>query len=131
MADASTATRITQIATVIVPVSDQDKALEFYCDKLGFEKRADIPFGRGDRWVEVAPADTATTLALVPPREGEQVGVQTRVSFSTSDIDADHADLRARGVDVDPEVMRMGDPVPPMFFFRDQDGNSFFIVQTS
>jgi catechol 2,3-dioxygenase-like lactoylglutathione lyase family enzyme len=130
MADASAATRIAQIATVIVPVNDQDKALEFYCGKLGFEKHADIPFGRGDRWVEVAPAGAATTLALMPPREGEQAGIPTRVSFSTSDIDADHADLLARGVDVDPEVMRMGDPVPPMFFFRDQDGNSFFIIQS-
>ena len=130
MADNSIATHITQIATVIVPVSDQEKALEFYCGKLGFEKRADMPFGKGDRWIEVAPAGAAATLALMPPREGEQVGIQTRVSFSTSDIDADHTDMRARGVDVDAEVMRMGDPVPPMFFFRDQDGNSFFIVQS-
>lgn len=126
-----TETAITQVSTVIVPVSDQDRALEFYLDKLGFEKRADIPFGKGDRWVEVAPAGGATTLALMPPREGESTGIATRVAFSTSDIDADHTDLRARGVDVDEEVMRMGDPVPPMFFFRDQDGNSFFIVQTS
>jgi catechol 2,3-dioxygenase-like lactoylglutathione lyase family enzyme len=128
---AETATRITQVGTVIVPVADQDRALEFYLGKLGFEKRADIPFGRGERWVEVAPAGAATTLALMPPREGEPVGVQTRVSFSTGDVDADHADLKGRGVDVDAEVMRMGDPVPPMFFFRDQDGNSFFIVETS
>jgi catechol 2,3-dioxygenase-like lactoylglutathione lyase family enzyme len=131
MTDTKAGTAITQVSTVIVPVSDQDRALEFYLDKLGFEKRADIPFGKGDRWVEVAPAGGATTLALMPPREGESTGIATRVAFSTSDVDADHADLRARGVDVDEEVMRMGDPVPPMFFFRDQDGNSFFIVQTS
>ena len=42
--------------TVIVPVSDQDRAIEFYVETLGFEKRADIPFGGGERWVEVAPA---------------------------------------------------------------------------
>jgi catechol 2,3-dioxygenase-like lactoylglutathione lyase family enzyme len=130
MSETDANTHIAQIGTVIVPVSDQDRALAFYLDKLGFEKRADIPFGRGDRWVEVAPAGAATTLALMPPREGEAVGVPTRVALNTTDIDADHADLRARGVDVDEEVMRMGDPVPPMFFFRDQDANSFFIVQT-
>jgi catechol 2,3-dioxygenase-like lactoylglutathione lyase family enzyme len=129
MAETDAKTRIAQIGTVIVPVSDQDRALAFYLDKLGFEKRADIPFGKGDRWVEVGPPGAATTLALMPPREGEAIGIPTRVSFSTTDIDADHADLRARGVDVDEEVMRMGDPVPPMFFFRDQDSNSFFIVQ--
>jgi catechol 2,3-dioxygenase-like lactoylglutathione lyase family enzyme len=131
MADAGVSTNINQIGTVIVPVSDQDRALEFYLDKLGFEKRADVPFGKGDRWVEVGPPGAATTLALMPPREGESAGIATRVAFSTNDIDADHTELQARGVDVDAEVMRMGDPVPPMFFFRDQDANSFFIVQTS
>jgi hypothetical protein len=44
-------------------------------------------------------------------------------------VDADHAALREAGVDVDPEVMRMGDPVPPMFFFRDADGNRLLLVQ--
>jgi len=129
MTDTATSTRITHVGTVIVPVSDQDQALEFYLDKLGFEKRSDIPFGRGERWVEVAPPGGATTLALMPPREGEPVGVDTRVAFTTKDIDADHADLLARGVDADEAVMRMGAPVPPMFFFRDADGNRFFIVE--
>jgi hypothetical protein len=61
--------------------------------------------------------------------QGEQTGIETRIGFSTEDVDADHADLRARGVEVDAEVMRMGDPVPPMFFFRDQDGNRLLVVQ--
>jgi catechol 2,3-dioxygenase-like lactoylglutathione lyase family enzyme len=126
-----TATRITQVGTIIVPVSDQDAAIAFYTEKLGFEKRSDTPFGRGDRWVEVGPPAHTTTLALMPPQEGEQVGIATRVAFSTSDIDSDYNDLKARGVDVDAEVMRMGDPVPPMFWFRDQDKNSFLLVQSS
>jgi len=129
LSDTSTATRITQLGTVIVPVTDQDRAIDFYVEKLGFEKRSDTPFGDGNRWVEVAPPGAATTLALCPPREGEPVGVQTRTAFSTRDADADHAALKAHGVDVDESVMRMGDPVPPMFFFRDQDGNSLLIVE--
>jgi catechol 2,3-dioxygenase-like lactoylglutathione lyase family enzyme len=129
MNDTGTRTRITEVGTVIVPVSDQDRALEFYLDKLGFEKRTDTPYGEGQRWIEVAPAGAATTIALVPPREGESAGVETRVGFTTEDVDADHGDLRGRGVDVDEEVMRMGDPVPPMFFLRDPDGNSFLVVQ--
>jgi catechol 2,3-dioxygenase-like lactoylglutathione lyase family enzyme len=79
--------------------------------------------------VEVAPAGAATTIALVPPREGDHAGIETHVGFTSEDIEADHAHLRARGVDADPEVMRMGDPVPPMFFFRDPDGNTFLIVE--
>jgi catechol 2,3-dioxygenase-like lactoylglutathione lyase family enzyme len=131
MSDTGTqaATRITQVGTVMVPVSDQDHAIEFFTSKLGFEKLADIPYGHGERWVEVAPAGTATTLSLVRPREGEALGIETRIGFTTEDADADHASMRASGVDVDEAVMRMGDPVPPMFFFRDPDGNSFLIVE--
>ena len=129
MAETETRTQITQVGTVIVPVSDQDRALEFYLGKLGFEKRTDTPYGEGERWIEVAPPGAPTTIALVPPREGESAGIETRVGCTTEDIDADHANLRDQGIDTDPEVMRMGDPVPPMFFFRDPDGNRFLIVQ--
>jgi catechol 2,3-dioxygenase-like lactoylglutathione lyase family enzyme len=129
MTGTDTSTRISQVATIIVPVSDQDRAIEFYTGKLGFEKRADIPMGEAMRWVEVAPPGAATTIAIVPPREGEPTGVQTRVAFGTDDIDADHASLKAQGVDVDEEISRMGGTVPPMFWFRDQDANSFLIVQ--
>jgi catechol 2,3-dioxygenase-like lactoylglutathione lyase family enzyme len=129
MTETTTATRITQVSTVIVPVSDQDQALAYYTEKLGFEKRSDIPFGGGERWVEVAPPGAATTIALMPPREGEPTGIDTHVAFATGDIDADHASLKDRGVAVDDEVMRMGAPVPPMFFFRDGDANRFLIVE--
>jgi predicted enzyme related to lactoylglutathione lyase len=131
MSDTQTSTKITQVGTVMVPVNDQDQAIAFYTEKLGLELRADIPFAGSERWIEVAPAGASTTVALVTPRPGEATGIETRIALSTSDIDADHADLLARGVDVDAEVMRMGDPVPPMFWFRDPEGNSLMIVQTS
>ncbi|HEX3433403.1 MAG TPA: VOC family protein [Solirubrobacteraceae bacterium] len=131
MSDTQTSTHISQVGTVIIPVSDQDQAIAFYTEKLGLELRSDVPFGNGDRWVEVAPAGAATTLALVKPREGEATGIETHVAFSTTDIDADHSDLQARGVDVDAEVMRMGDPVPPMFFMRDHEGNKLLVVQSA
>src|SRR5213080_5432412 len=111
MAETESRTRITQVGTVIVPVTDQDRALEFYVETLGFEKRTDSPFGDGERWVEVAPPGAATTIAIVPPRPGEPTGIETRVALATDDIDADHANLRSRGVDADEEVSRMGDPV--------------------
>jgi catechol 2,3-dioxygenase-like lactoylglutathione lyase family enzyme len=120
-------THITQVGTVIIPVGDQDRALEFFLGKLGFEKRLDAPFGAGGRWVEVAPPGAATTIALVPLGEGEPADIV--VSFSTRDADADHADLLARGVEADAAVMRLGDYVPPMFAFRDPDGNRFRMVE--
>ena len=127
----NTKTRISQIGTVVVPVSDQERAIEFYVETLGFEKRADVPMGDSYRWVEVAPAGAVTTIAIVPPPPGKPTGnVETGIGLNTDDIDADHADLKARGVDVDPEVSRMGDPVPPLFWFRDPDGNTLMIVET-
>ena len=126
-----TKTRISQIGTVVIPVSDQDRAIAFYTDSLGFEKRTDVPFGNGYRWVEVGPADAPTTIAIVPPPPGKPTGnVETGIALNTEDVDAVHADLKARGVDVDEEVSRMGDPVPPMFWFRDPDGNTLLVVES-
>ena len=127
MTETERTTQITQVGTVIVPVSDQERALEFYLGKLGFDKRMDASYGEGERWVEVAPPGAATTIALVPTRQGEPAGVV--VSFTTQDAESDHARLRERGVDADAAVMRMGELVPPMFSFRDPDGNRFRMVQ--
>jgi catechol 2,3-dioxygenase-like lactoylglutathione lyase family enzyme len=113
---------ISRIGTVIVPVSDQQRALEFYVGTLGFEVRIDGPFGDGGRGLEVAPPGAATTLALVPAG-----GIE--VSLATTDAEADHAALRAAGVDADDAVIRMGEYVPPMFTFRDPDGNRFRMVE--
>ena len=119
-------TRITGMRTVGVPVIDQDRALAFYVGKLGFETRLDVPMGGSGRWIEVAPPGATTTIALVIAREGIPAGVETGIRFVTADADADHADLRASGVDVD-EVLRWPG-VPAMFAFRDQDGNGLEIV---
>ena len=125
----STKAHVNKINTVVVPVSDQDRAIEFYVEKLGLEKRADIPFGNGYRWVEVAPGNAQTTIALAPPPEGRPTGNrETGIGLQTDDIDAYHAELKAAGVDVDAEVSRMGDPVPPLFWLRDPEGNSLMVV---
>ena len=121
-------TRITDLRTVGVPVTDADRALEFYVGKLGFEKRLDAPLGDGGRWIEVAPAGAAATIALVPAREEAPAGVDTGIRLTTADADADHAALLASGVDADPEVLRWPG-VPPMFSFRDQDANRLVLIQ--
>jgi catechol 2,3-dioxygenase-like lactoylglutathione lyase family enzyme len=125
----TTATGIRQISLVCVPTPDQDRAIAFY-ESLGFEKRSDTPFGGGYRWVEVYPPEGSTGIALAPPRPGTEVSpVETGITLVTSDIDATHAELRTRGVDVDAEVSRMGDPVPPMFWLRDPTGHSLMVVE--
>jgi len=124
-----TATRIGQINLVMIPSTDQDRSIEFYAQTLGFEKRTDVPFGQSYRWVEVYPPSGTTGIALAPPREGDPVGIHTGISLTTDDIDATHAQLLSSGVDVNAEVARMGEPVPPMFWFRDPDANTLLIVE--
>lgn len=122
-----TRTRIADVTTVAIPVEDQDKALSFYVEKLGFEKRRDAKFGPGTRWIEVAPPGANTTIALVPPAGGTRAGIDTGIRLMTEDAEADNEELRARGVSVDP-IMRVPG-APPMFVMRDDDGNSIYIVQ--
>ena len=124
-----TATHIAKLGRVIIPVSDQDRSLEFYTAKLGFEVRADVPFGEGDRWIEVAPPGSDAAVAIMPPRPGETPNnPQTCVAFTTDDLDAASAALKERGVDVD-EPMGGEGPVPRMFFFRDLDRNNLLLVE--
>jgi catechol 2,3-dioxygenase-like lactoylglutathione lyase family enzyme len=123
---------LTKVGRVCVTVADTDRAIEFYVDTLGFEKVVDVPMGEAMRWVEVALPGTETTIALAPPPEGREAGgSQTGICLDTSEVDADHAALKAAGVDVDEEVTRWGGPVPPMFWLRDPDRNSLIIVQPS
>jgi lactoylglutathione lyase len=122
------ATRITGLRTVGVPVRDQDRALEFYVGKLGLEKRLEAPYGDSGRWIEVAPKGAMTTIALVRSREGvPPTGIETGIRFTTQDADAKNDELRARGVDAD-EVLRW-EGAPPMFAFRDEDGNRLEIIE--
>jgi catechol 2,3-dioxygenase-like lactoylglutathione lyase family enzyme len=121
---------LTQVGRVCIPVADTDRALDFYVETLGFEKVIDIPMGEAGRWVEVALPEAKTTIALAPPPPGTAAGgSQTGICLDTSDVDADHAALKAAGVDVDDEVTRWGGNVPPMFWVRDPEGNSLIVVQ--
>ncbi len=127
----TTATRIRQLSLVCVPTGEQDGAIEFY-EKLGFEKRTDIPFGGSYRWVEVYPPEGTTGIALAPPPPGDDgaiTPVVTGIALTTDDIDATHAEFKSLGVDVDEQVARMGDPVPPMFWFRDPSGHTLMVVE--
>ena len=114
-------TQITGVANIAVPVTDQDRALEFYLGTLGFEKRRDLPFGDG-RWIEVAPPGAVTTIALVP------AGIPAGIRLGTRDAAGDHAALLARGADADPEVLELPD-APAMFGLRDPDGNGLILVE--
>jgi catechol 2,3-dioxygenase-like lactoylglutathione lyase family enzyme len=121
---------VTKVGRVVIPVRDTDAQIDFYVGTLGFEKVVDAPMGPGMRWVEVAIPGGETTIGLAPPPEGKPTGnAETGIILDTTDVDADHAALKAAGVDVDEEISRYGDPVPPMFWLRDPEGNSLIVVQ--
>ena len=109
---------ISRVRTIGVPVTDQERALEFYLGTLGFTKRIDVTLGADLRWIEVAPHESdGTSLALLHATKEAPSGVETGIRLMTQDADAAHAAMRSRGVDVD-EVLRWPD-APPMFAFRD------------
>lgn len=126
---------LAKMATVLVPVTDQDRALEFFTGTLGFAKDIDFQPPAGARWLEVEPPGGGTRLSLVP---SEHAGVETGVVFDSADLEADHAALDAHGLAG--RIVREGDEpiawagatlagVPAMFVFRDPDGNSYLLVQ--
>jgi catechol 2,3-dioxygenase-like lactoylglutathione lyase family enzyme len=117
-------TTISDVATVTVPVVDQDRARDFYVDVLGFEVRLDVPMPTGGRWLTVAAPHAAVALALSAGGAG---GTDTGIRFVAGDVAAEHAGLEARGADVDAILDWPG--VPPMFSFRDVDGNTLYVVE--
>jgi len=121
-------TSITDVRTIAIDVTNQDDALVFYVDRLGFEKRLDAPMTSSARWIEVAPAGATTSIALNAP-DGTNHGSDTGIRFSVPDVEAEHAAMRERGVNVG-DVMRW-EGVPPMYTFDDPDGNRFYVVEES
>lgn len=117
---------ITGIRTVSVPVTDQDRALRFYVDTLGFTVLRDGPIPTG-RWIELAPGNDNVVVTLDrATTDGTRGPIMIR--FTTDDAAAAHAALTDAGVDTDEIITWPG--VPPMFAFRDPDGNAFSITET-
>jgi lactoylglutathione lyase len=127
MSGSTVQTRVTGVRTIGVPVRDQDRALEFYTGILGMSTSLNADLGGGRRWIEVAPAGGGATIALVVAKPEAPAEVETGIRLSTPDADAMHAHLLEHGVSAD-DVLRWPG-VPPMFAFRDQDGNGLEIVQ--
>ncbi|WP_372404143.1 VOC family protein [Streptomyces luteireticuli] len=116
---------ITHTSFVTLPVADQDRALAFYTDVLGFEVRADRQVGPA-RWLQVAPEGARTVFTLSGPGMGDFVpGSAQGIMLVTADVDADCAKLAAAGVDVNgPEDAPWG----RMAGFRDPDGNGLMLL---
>ena len=129
---------LTMVGTITVHVTDQDKALAFYTEKLGFEKRADMPMGPDQRWLEVAPAGAQTRILLYKPTPDApgadsydvakaKIGTSTGMVLDVDDIVATFEDLKGKGVTIIDEAARQ--PWGWWGVFADQDGNSYGVHQ--
>jgi catechol 2,3-dioxygenase-like lactoylglutathione lyase family enzyme len=126
--DSSVKVTVTGVRTIGVPVTDQDRALDFYLGRLGLEKRLDMPLEQlGGRWIEVGPVGFPVSIALVPSPGADPGGVDTGIRLTVEDAGAVHAALGSQGVEVG-ELLRWPG-TPPMFALRDQDGNKLEIVE--
>lgn len=129
---------ISHIYSTTILVTDQDTALDFYVNKLGFEKRADVPMGPGaPRWIEVAPSGAQTVVVLAtkdfsPDEETGRlfeslVGKYNGLVFATDDLDATYKTLTERGVSFSTQ------PTKEFWGYyaevQDPDGNTLMLRQ--
>jgi catechol 2,3-dioxygenase-like lactoylglutathione lyase family enzyme len=106
-----------------VPVTDQDRAIAFYTEKLGFRLLADHPFDDKQRWIELGIPGADTRLVLFKMDEGIQPGGRMNIAFWTDDVEATAKDLEAKGVEfvVKPQKADWG----TFAIFQDADANKF------
>jgi catechol 2,3-dioxygenase-like lactoylglutathione lyase family enzyme len=124
----ATSTHITGVRTVSIPVDDQDAALRFYTEDLGFTVLRDNPTPASGRWIELAPGSENVIVTLEPATPDVTRGA-IGIRFTTDDAEAAREALVAAGVSAD-EILRWPG-VPAMFAFRDPDGNAFSVTETA
>lgn len=123
---------IKYLHSTTVLVRDQEAAIDFYVNKLGFELRMDNQFGENGRWLVVAPPDGETGIAILTPEmtgeSEDRIGRETGISFIADDVHKTYEELVARGVNVakPPEKMPWGSMAT---WFSDPDGNSYFLTE--
>jgi lactoylglutathione lyase len=129
---------IKTIGGIIIYVSNQSRAVEFYTQKLGFEVKSNMQFGDNIKWIEVAPKESNSTLSLVEPnrellktdeeinRAKMKIGTDTDVWFYANDIESTYEELKGKGINLTkPEKQDWGGT---MSILKDQDGNLFGLI---
>jgi len=123
MSTAVTTQAISHISVVAIRVKNQDEALRFYTERLGFEKRMDADMGEGTRWLTVAPVGASTEIVLENETADAKSGGWAGVILEAEDIDAAYRELSERGVKFIELPVRH--PWGGWAQFVDQDGNGF------
>jgi predicted enzyme related to lactoylglutathione lyase len=117
---------IVSVKFVSVPTHDQDRALAFYTEKLGFRLITDQPFGAGQRWIELGIGHSETRFVLfTPPGEEEKVGCRFNGALACDDVEATYRQLSERGVTF--EAPPTCQPWGMFAVMRDSEGNRFIL----
>lgn len=117
---------ISHLKFASIPVQDQNRALDFYTEKLGFVIAADKPFDGKQRWIELRIPKAETRVVLFTPDEHrDRVGTFSGLSFATDDVDGTYAEYKARGVHFEGPPQKQ--PWGTFAIFKDSEGNSFVL----
>ncbi|MCH7639809.1 MAG: VOC family protein [Bacteroidetes bacterium] len=117
---------IRSIKFASVPVRDQDEALKFYTEKLGFAIATDQPFDDSQRWIELRIPGAETRLVLFTPQgQEDRIGTPSNVVFASDDVATTYDELTERGVPFDSEPTEQ--PWGTFATFHDPDGNQFVL----
>ncbi len=115
---------ITQLKFVGIPTRDQDRALKFYTEQLGFEVSTDQPFDEKQRWIELRVGHSPTRVVLFTPDGHEsRIGTAFNGSFACDDVQGTYRQLKSRGVEFVTEPQKQ--PWGEFAIFKDPDGNQF------
>jgi predicted enzyme related to lactoylglutathione lyase len=116
---------ITHIKFVSVPTTDQDRALAFYTEKLGFKLLTDQPFGPGQRWIELRVGSSDTRFVLFTADEGPKPGFSFNGALACDNVEKTYEALVARGVEFTSPPQKQ--PWGTFATFKDPDSNQFVL----
>ena len=111
---------------ISIPVADQDRALSFYTDKLGFRIHTDKPFDGKQRWIELSIPGAETLVVLfTPDKHADRIGTFSPATFFCDNVQRTYGELLARGVEFLAPPKK--EPWGHFTMFRDPDGNQFVL----
>lgn len=129
---------IDSIGGIVIFVSNQARAIEFYTQKLGFDVKGEYPY-KNTKWVEVAPKNSTTTISLMEPNNDmmtneeieqarKEIGTMTSLWFYTKNINDTYKELQEKGVNItEPKKQDWGGIMSQI---KDQDNNILTLISS-
>ncbi len=129
---------IDSIGGIVVFVSNQARAIDFYTQKLGFDIKGEYPY-KNTKWVEVAPKNSTTTISLMEPHSDmmtneeieqakKEIGTMTSLWFYTKNINDTYKELQEKGVNItEPKKQDWGGIMSQI---KDQDNNILTLISS-